>query len=90
MKDFNDEIVDEIISEIRKSKFIVADFTGNRGGVYYEAGFAKGLGLEVIFCCKKDDFKNMHFDVNHKNYIVWETGEDLYNKLRKRISATII
>lgn len=90
MKDFNDEIVDEIISEIRKSKFIVADFTGNRGGVYYEAGFAKGLGLDVIFCCKKSDFVNMHFDVNHKNYILWETGEDLYLKLRKRISATII
>jgi hypothetical protein len=41
----NKKICDEIISEIRKSKFIVCDFTGQRGGVYFEAGFAYGLGL---------------------------------------------
>ena len=47
-----DKIDDEIIGEIRRSRFLVADFTygdnGIRGGVYYEAGFALGLGLEVI------------------------------------------
>ena len=39
-----DKIDDEIIGEIRRSRFLVADFThgdrGARGGVYYEAGFA--------------------------------------------------
>ena len=43
-----DKIDDAIISEIRRSRFLVADFThgekGARGGVYYEAGFAYGLG----------------------------------------------
>jgi hypothetical protein len=50
------KICDEIISEIRRSRFVVADFTCRlidsekdpiaivRGGVYYEAGFAQGLG----------------------------------------------
>lgn len=38
----NDDITDWIIADIRKSKFLIADFTGNRGGVYYEAGFARG------------------------------------------------
>ena len=42
-----DKIDDEIIGEIWKSRFLVADFThgakGARGGVYYEAGFAYGL-----------------------------------------------
>ena len=42
------KIDDEIIAEIRRSRFVVADFThdkekGVRGGVYYEAGFAYGL-----------------------------------------------
>ena len=31
-------IGDEIISQIRRSKFLIADFTGHRGGVYFEAG----------------------------------------------------
>ena len=46
-----DKIDDEIIGEIRRSRFLVADFThgdkGARGSVYYEAGFAYGLGLPV-------------------------------------------
>ena len=51
-------IDDRIIAEIRRSRFIVADFThgetGARGGVYYEAGFAHGLEITVIFTCRKD------------------------------------
>ena len=48
-KQHNNKIDDEIIAGIRGSKFLVADLTGHRGGVYYEAGFAQGLGLEVIW-----------------------------------------
>jgi len=43
----------EIITEIRRSRFLVAEVTGERGGVYYEAGFAQGLGLPVIWCCNQ-------------------------------------
>lgn len=28
---------------INSCKFVIADFTGNRGGVYFEAGYAHGL-----------------------------------------------
>lgn len=37
-------IDDEIIGRIRASRFIVADFTGHRPGVYFEAGMMLGLG----------------------------------------------
>jgi len=57
--DYNGDINDAIIAKIRKSRFVVADFTGDRGGVYYEAGYAKALGREVIFTCRKDWFKNL-------------------------------
>ena len=88
-KEHNDDINDAIIGEIRNSKFIVADFTGNRGGVYYEAGFAYGLNIPVIYTCKKDQLKNVHFDVNHRNIIDWKNGDDLYNKLLYKINSTI-
>jgi nucleoside 2-deoxyribosyltransferase len=48
------DINDEIIAQIRRSRFIVCDLTGYRGGVYFEAGFAYGLGLEVIYTCRED------------------------------------
>lgn len=88
-----DRIDDRIIAEIRRSRFIIADFThgdeGARGGVYYEAGFAHGLGIPVIFTCRKDLINKLHFDTRQYNHIAWETAEDLRTKLGNRISATI-
>lgn len=89
-KDFNGKICDEIIAEIRRSKFLIADFTGQRGGVYFEAGFAHGLGREVIFTVKEKDVDNLHFDTRQYNHIVYDTPEDLYKQLLNRIRATII
>jgi nucleoside 2-deoxyribosyltransferase len=56
MKEHNEDITDHIIAEIRKSRFVIADFTGLRGGVYYEAGFTAGFGKPVIYTCRKDWF----------------------------------
>lgn len=56
-KEHTNDINDEIIAEIRRSRFMVCDLTGYRGGVYWEAGFAYGLGLEVIYTCRKDWIK---------------------------------
>ena len=89
-KEHNNEIPDEIIAEIRNSEFVVADFTGQRSGVYYEAGFAMGLGRRVIWCCRKDEIDKLHFDTNHKNHIDWETPNELHDRLYKRIRATIL
>lgn len=57
LREHTGKIDDEIIAQIRRSRFVLADFTGQRGGVYFEAGFGKGLGLEVIWTCREDDIK---------------------------------
>ena len=92
-KEHINKIDDEIIAEIRRSRFLVADFTqgpdGARGGVYYEAGFAHGLGIPVIFTCRKDAVESLHFDTNHYNHIVWENLEELRDNLKNRILAVI-
>lgn len=74
-KEHNNEITDEIMAEIRNAQFVVADFTGQRAGVYYEAGFAVGLGRPVIWSCFVDDVDKLHFDTNHKNHVVWKTPQ---------------
>lgn len=87
------KIDDEIIAEIKRSRFVVVDFTqggeGARGSVYYEAGFAHGLNIPVIFTCRKDVLKKVHFDTRQYNHIVWETAEELRQGLANRISALI-
>lgn len=87
------KIDDEIVAEIRRARFVVADFTqddtGARGGVYYEAGFAHGLDIPVIFTCHKDSFGQVHFDTRQYNHIVWETPAELRDRLAKRIAAEL-
>ena len=88
---FSDKIDDRIISEIRKSRFVVADFShgddGARGSVYFEAGFAKGLGLEVIFTCRDPNPGELHFDTRQYPHIMWKDSADLRTKLAERITA---
>jgi hypothetical protein len=90
-KEHNNDITDEIIAGIRGSKFLIADLTGHRNGVYYEAGFAKGLGLEVVWLCRESDKKDRHFDIEHLNCIFWEEDKlpELTKVLKNRIEATI-
>jgi len=87
----NKDITDEIIAQIRRSKFLVSDYTGHRGGVYYEAGFARGLGLEVFMTCRKDSMEELHFDVNHRICIEWTEDNlpDLKKQLANKIEATL-
>lgn len=88
-KEHTNKICDEIIAEIRPSRFLVADYTGQRGGVYYEAGFASGLGLPVINTCRKDHMENLHFDIRQYNCIDWETEAELFHRLQVRIEAVV-
>jgi nucleoside 2-deoxyribosyltransferase len=83
------KIDDRIIAEIRESRFLVADFTGHRGGVYFEAGYAMGMGLPVIWACKAAEMNNAHFDTRQYNHIVWNDPGELREKLALRIRATI-
>ena len=85
----NDRIDQKIFDVIRRSRFVVSDITGQRGGVYYEAGFASGLGLPVIQSCKSDDFPKRHFDVLTINTIVYNTPQELAEQLIARVQGTI-
>lgn len=85
----NEKICDRIIAEIRKSGLLVADFTGNCSGVYYEVGFAQGLGIPVIWTCRKDYEKKLHFDIRQYNNIFWETSKELKERLINRIEASL-
>jgi nucleoside 2-deoxyribosyltransferase len=84
-------IDDEIVAMIRRSRFVVADFTGQRGGVYFEAGYALGLGLRVIWLCRQDELDRVHFDTRQYNFLVWKPSEyaDLAKRLQNRIEATL-
>ena len=88
-KQHNDKIDDQIVASIRRSGLVVADFTGQRGGVYFEAGFALGLGLPVIWTVKETGLEHLHFDTRQYNHIGWKDPEDLRERLQLRLQATV-
>ncbi len=81
--DYNDAVMDKVIERIRKAPFVVADLTDSRNGVYYEAGFASGCGVDVIYCCPSDT--PPHFDITGLYRVEYDDGADLKMKLEERI-----
>lgn len=79
--------------EIQNATFIIADLTHDNYGAYWEAGYAEGLGKDVIYTCKKTKFDTMktHFDTNHHLTIVWdqEEPEKAGEELKASIRATL-
>jgi hypothetical protein len=87
----NEKIDDRIVAEIRQSGLVVADFTRQKNGVYWESGFAQGLGIPVIRTCNSDDLKanKLHFDTRQYLHVEWASEAELRQKLELHIRATI-
>lgn len=81
----NENISVRMFEEIQSCKFLVADFTHQNAGVYYEAGYAKGIGKTVIHTCRSDEFINLHFDVKQIQFVVWNDMQELAVKLEEQI-----
>ena len=88
--DYDGKIDDQIVAQIRRSRFIIADFThddeGVRGSVYYEAGFAQGLNIPVIFTAESGS--DLHFDTRQFPHILWNRGK--LDAFRQRLVDRIL
>lgn len=97
----NDDIDDRIILEIRQADFVIADLTYARPSVYFEAGYAQGRPVPVVYTARKDHFHlrsddshgnfRVHFDLQMRNIIVWaRPGDAMFAKrLNTRVNKLI-
>lgn len=98
----NHQIMPEMFRLIRECRFLILEISDPNYGAYYEAGYALGLGKEVIICCKEEIFNKEyttdeekkyakylkpHFDIAQKQILVWKDYEDLTKKLSEWIKA---
>ncbi len=88
-QEFLGDIVFEIIAGIKECRFLIADVTEHKNGVYFEAGYAMGMGLPVIWTCHKENMPQAHFDTRQLNHIVWDDIAELRKSLANRILANI-
>jgi hypothetical protein len=86
-KIFNGKICDHIVMEIRRSGLLVADMTMHRQGVYFEAGFAMGLGIPIVWTCRHDEIEKAHFDTRQYSHLPWEDPASLRSAIVAHIEA---
>ena len=97
----NRQIVPEMFRLIRECKFLIMDISEPNYGAYYEAGYALGLGKEVIITCSKEaknrtlaeeekrfeKYLRPHFDIAQKQILFWDDYNDLSKQLSQWIKA---
>ena len=75
MKDIlmNEDICHRMLAEIRKAEIMVADFTENKHGVYFEAGFARARPRSVLDLPTRPynlyAFRHQSLPAHHVGYI---------------------
>ena len=82
-------ISDEIIAKLKSSRIVIADFTNHRNSVYFEAGFAMGMKIPIIWTCQEGHEGDLSFDTRQYPHLVWKDGEDLKKQIRDRIQVII-
>lgn len=82
-------ITDEIIGKLKSSRIVIADFTNHRNSVYFEAGFAMGMKIPIIWTVQKGHDNDMSFDTRQYPHIVWENREDLKKQIMDRIRVIL-
>ncbi len=83
--------IDAIIEdEIRRCRFLIADLSDDNAGAYWEAGFAEGLGKDVIYICRDKNQEGeplkTHFDTDHRQTVRWDlTAPEAFVKQIKAV-----
>lgn len=75
-------ITDQIVQMISRARFVVADLSHERPNVYFELGFARGLGKTVITIAREGT--TIHFDVKDWTCISYIDSRLLERDLKKR------
>ena len=80
-------ITDKIVEMIQSARLIVADLTDDRPNVYFELGYARGLGKRVVTIARKES--KIHFDVKDWKYLEYVDSRVLERDLRARFEHEI-
>jgi len=83
-----EKILPRILNGIRHSAFVIADVTETSPNVFYEIGFAEGLGRPIIATAKEDT--KLPFDIADTPVTFWNSLEDLKAKLEPLINEVKI
>lgn len=67
-------VVDKVTEQIRRSRLVIADITGDNPNVMYEVGLAHALGKPVLFLTQSDP-ETTPFDLRHYDLITYKLAD---------------
>ena len=95
-------ISEHIMEGITEAECVIADLTHARPSVYFEVGYAHGLGVPLLLTCRKDHYRGtndnarVHFDLeqykisywsrNSKQQFTWTKGMEPAKRLTSIVS----
>jgi hypothetical protein len=74
-----EKIVPRILKGIRHAAFVIADVTESSPNVFYEIGFAEGLGRPIIATARRGT--PLPFDIADTPVTFWNSAQELKEKL---------
>jgi hypothetical protein len=80
---FSENILDRIYNQIVKANIVVAEMSERNPNVFYEAGYAHGLGKNVILLTKSAN--DIPFDLKHYPHIIYSSIVTLKEQLEQKI-----
>ena len=79
----NERITDRILESIQKAQYVIVDLTESRPNVFYEAGYAQGIGKLPIYIARAGT--ELEFDLKDYPVIFFESYRELKQKLEARL-----
>lgn len=77
-------ITDKVLENIRSAALIVCDLTYERPNVYYELGYARGIGKTVVNCARQGT--KLHFDIRDFRTIFYASATQLQRKVTQELA----
>ncbi|SIO06797.1 hypothetical protein [Salinivibrio sp. ES.052] len=79
----NERITDRILESIQKAEYVIVDLTESRPNVFYEAGYAQGIGKLPIYIARSGT--KLEFDLKDYPIIFFESYRELKSGLERRL-----
>lgn len=79
----NERITDRLLESIRLAEYVIADLTDSKPNVFYEAGYAHGVGKIPIYVAKAGT--KLEFDLKDYPIIFFSSMRELREGLIKRL-----
>jgi len=83
-------ILKKIMKGIENAEFLIFDLSEEKPNVYYELGYAHGVGNEreeILLIAKKGT--KLHFDIATRSVIFYDSVEDLKSKIYLNLSKMV-